>query len=67
MLPVMVPSLSYKELHIQGGNSAQRIWMETIPGGKNQDMKDEYINDLIKYCTLDTLAMVEIWKVLKSV
>lgn len=64
VLPVMVPRLSYKELNIHGGNAAQRIWMQTIPGGQHQDKKDEFMNDLRKYCTLDTLAMVEIWRIL---
>lgn len=66
VLPVLVPDLSYKELNIRGGNTAQRIWMETVQGGKHQNRKEEILNDLRKYCELDTLAMVEIWKVLKQ-
>lgn len=60
VLPVLVPSLSYKELNIQGGTTAQRVWMETIQGGKNQDKKEALMVDLRKYCELDTLAMVKI-------
>jgi hypothetical protein len=67
VLPVLVPELSYKELNIRGGNTAQRVWMETVQGGKNQDRKEEIFNDLRKYCELDTLAMVRIWEVLKGV
>ncbi len=67
VLPVLVPALSHKDLNIQGGNSAQRIWMETVIGGKNEATKDKIMNDLIEYCTLDTLAMVEIWRVLSLV
>ena len=67
VLPVLVSGPSYKDLNIQGGNSAQRIWMETVTGGKNKDTKDKIMDDLIKYCTLDTLAMVEIWKILKDI
>jgi hypothetical protein len=67
VLPVLVPELSYKELNIRGGNTAQRIWMETVQGGKYQDKKEEIFNDLRKYCELDTLAMVRIWEVLKGV
>jgi hypothetical protein len=66
VLPVVVPSLSYKELNISGGNAAQRIWMETIIDGKNKDKKDQILKDLLKYCKLDTLAMVEIFKVLNE-
>jgi hypothetical protein len=67
VLPVLVPSLSYKELDIGGGAAAQRIWMETIIDGKNKDKKDKILSDLLKYCKLDTLAMVEIYNVIKKI
>ena len=67
VLPVLIPQLSYKDLTISGGNSAQRIWMETVIDGKNKDNKEQIMDDLRKYCTLDTFAMVEIWKILKKV
>jgi hypothetical protein len=60
VLPVLVPELSYKELEIQEGGSAQRIWMQTILDGKNEHDKEKILNDLIAYCQLDTLAMVKI-------
>lgn len=64
VLPVLVTELSYKELTIQEGAAAQRIWMETILDGKNADKKLEIMDDLRAYCTLDTLAMVQLYKVL---
>jgi len=67
VLPVLVPQLSYKELNISGGNSAQRIWMQTIVDGKNKGNKEQIMEDLRKYCILDTLAMVEIWKILRDI
>jgi len=67
VLPVLIPELSYKDLTISGGNSAQRIWMETVIDGKNQDSKEQIMEDLRKYCTLDTLAMVKIWEVLNKI
>jgi len=66
VLPIVVPNLSYKNLNIQEGLSAQKIWMETVVAGKNQDNKDKIMNDLIEYCKLDTFAMVEIFKYLKN-
>lgn len=66
VLPVLVPELSYKELNVRGGNTAQRLWMETVLGDKNADGKDEIMTDLRKYCELDTLAMVKIWEVLRQ-
>lgn len=66
VLPVLCPHLSYKDLGIQEGSSAQRLWMEAILDDKRADQKDQILNDLIEYCTLDTLAMVEIYKCLKG-
>lgn len=66
VLPVLVPGMSYADLDVKGGNTAQRVWMETIQGGKNQNNKEKVMNDLRKYCERDTLAMIEIWEVLKD-
>lgn len=66
VLPVLVTDLSYKELNIQEGASAQRLWMETILDGKNAETKNQIMTDLIEYCKLDTLAMVQLFKVLQA-
>ncbi len=66
VLPVVVPSLSYKDLNIGNGGDAQRIWMETILDGRNTKNKDQILKDLRAYCGLDTLAMVEIFNVLRT-
>ena len=63
VLPVVVPSLTYKELDIQDGGSAQALWMQAVLDGVRED-KDKVLDDLLKYCKLDTLAMVEIYNVL---
>lgn len=67
VLPVLVPELSYKALGIQDGNSAQRLWMEAVLDGKLGEEKEQILQDLIEYCKLDTLAMVEIHKKLLQV
>ena len=67
VLPVVVPELSYKELGIQEGSSAQRLWMDAVIRDKEGVNKEELFNDLIEYCKMDTLAMVEIWKVLEGI
>lgn len=66
VLPVMCPELSYKELGIQEGGSAQRLWMEAVLDNKRADQKEQIFADLIEYCKLDTLAMVEIYRKLKD-
>ncbi len=58
----MCPELSYKDLGIQEGGSAQRFWMEAVLDDKRADQKEQILADLIEYCKLDTLAMVEIYR-----
>lgn len=65
VLPIVVPDLSYKELGIQEGGSAQRLWMEAVLDDKRADQKETIFNDLVEYCKLDTLAMVEIYRKLQ--
>ncbi len=66
VLPVLCPELSYKTLGIQEGGSAQRLWMEAVLDEKRTDQKEQIFADLIEYCKLDTLAMVEIFNVLRK-
>ena len=61
VLPVIVTELSYKNLEIKEGTAAQRLWMDTIFQGKNVDKKDKIMEDLIEYCKLDTMAMVQLF------
>ncbi len=66
VLPALLPELSYKELNISNGGQAQRIWMETVLKGKNPEQKDKIMDDLRKYCNLDTYAMYVILKYLEE-
>ncbi len=63
VLPVLVPKLSYKNLEIQEGGAAMVEYARMI-GLPDGDDKDIIKNNLLKYCELDTLAMVEIHRVL---
>lgn len=67
VLPVLIPELSYKDLNIQAGGAAQRLWMEAVLDGKRQEEKDKILSDLKKYCELDTFAMVKIYQHLVEV
>jgi len=67
VLPVLIHDLSYKDLEIQGGSCAQRIWMETILKNKNIESKDTLLKQLLDYCDLDTLAMVRLYELLTTV
>lgn len=67
VLPVLCPELSYKNLGIQEGGSAQRLWMEAVLDDKRADQKEQILADLLEYCKLDTLAMVEIYRRLMKI
>jgi len=65
VLPVVVPELSYEALAVQNGSQAQVIWEEMIATA-DRATKEQLAADLLAYCRLDTLAMVEIHHVLES-
>ena len=67
VLPVVCPELSYKDLGIQDGNSAQRLWMEAVLDETRAGQKDQILADLTEYCKMDTWAMVRIWQELLKI
>ncbi|MBL7045901.1 MAG: DUF2779 domain-containing protein, partial [Parcubacteria group bacterium] len=66
VLPVLLPELSYKSLDIQDGTMALSEWEKMIKGDMEQKDVTKTRENLLKYCALDTLAMVEIYKKLKE-
>ncbi len=67
ILPVMVPKLSYKKLNIQEGGTASASWLTLIDPKLDNKTRNKLNKDMLAYCQLDTLAMVEILKVLQKV
>lgn len=65
VLPVLVPSLSYKTLWIQEWLTASISWFQKVQKHWYLDKEDKVFKDLSEYCHLDTLAMVEIFDVVK--
>jgi hypothetical protein len=65
VLPVLVPDLSYEGLEVQDGIMAQIVWNELLYLEESEE-KSSRISALRQYCHLDSLAMVEIFKVLWS-
>lgn len=65
VLAVLVPSLSYKNLDIQVGGDAPAVW-NLMLSANTETEKQEWNRRLRAYCQLDTLAMVEIHKVLQE-
>lgn len=66
VLPVMVPELTYEGMAINKGDQASMAWWNITFGGINEEEKESFIEGLEKYCELDTLAMVEIYRKLQS-
>lgn len=67
VLPVLVPSLSYGEINIHEGMTASNSWFEMVSPKTTEKRKEEIYADLLKYCELDTLAMVEILNELRRI
>jgi len=65
VLPVLVPSLSYKTLDIQEGGDAPAVWNMMLSANSETERQESH-RRLRAYCRLDTLAMVEIHKVLQE-
>jgi len=64
VLPAAVPDLSYEQLDgIKDGGMAMSAFAEAIHPDTSLERKEEIRTQLLAYCCLDTLAMVELWKV----
>jgi hypothetical protein len=61
VLPVMVPELSYADMQIGAGDQAMVAWWEMVDGNMPAVKVEKTKKALLKYCELDTWAMVEIW------
>jgi len=66
VLPVMLPELSYKNLEIQDGTMALSEWEKVASGKISGEQAEEVQKHLLKYCELDTLAMVELYRKLQQ-
>lgn len=67
VLPMMVPELCYKELEINKGDQASVTWLKICFGQISESEKLHLIESMLCYCKMDTLAMVEIFKVFRSI
>lgn len=66
VLPVLVPKLSYKDLIINDGGKATTEWSRMVFELNDDSEKETIRTQLLEYCKLDTLAMVEIYNKLKE-
>lgn len=67
VLPVLVPWLDYGKLGIGDGLTATIKWFRAATWTSlDETERLQIFNDLNEYCELDTMAMVEIYNVLRS-
>ena len=65
VLPVL-SNTSYKDLAIQDGNAAAQAFVATEFGEMPAAEREQTRHDLLEYCKLDTMAMVEVLEALRS-
>jgi hypothetical protein len=64
VLPAIAPELRYDQLAgVQDGDMAMQAFLEAIDPYTLPERREDIALQLQRYCSLDTLAMVEIWKV----
>jgi len=58
--PVLAPHLSYEELALKAGMQAMQAYEVLTDPATPEPERDELRADLLKYCSLDTMAMLEV-------
>ena len=64
VLPALVPDLSYAGLEIGDGQTASLAYLNVLKGKLTGSEKQTVLEELRKYCSLDTLAEVRLMDVL---
>ena len=64
VLPALVPHLNYDDLTVREGGSASLLFAQVVAGTYTGDVA-QLRQDLLAYCNMDTLAMVELLRVLQ--
>lgn len=68
VLPVLVPELSYKEMEVSEGATAMATWKRLVSEDGMEDLEKSRLREaMLRYCEMDTFAMVKIWEHLQSV
>jgi hypothetical protein len=67
VLPTIAPHLDYSQLEdVKNGTLAQLAYLSIINPATAQAVRDQKISNLLKYCELDTKAMVEVVSFIKK-
>ena len=65
VLPALIPDMGYKNLDIASGDVAA-LKLENMILGQIDGNTDELRSALLKYCEMDTFAMVELYRKLQD-
>jgi len=65
VLPALIPELDYDELEINEGNMATQAYFKMCQTKDPKEVK-QIRRNLLEYCRMDTLAMVELFRVLSK-
>ena len=67
VLPTIAPDLDYAKLeHVKEGGGAQEAFSEILDRSTSAERRATHTSALLKYCSLDTLAMVRIVQYLQT-
>lgn len=67
VLPVLVPELSYKEMEVGEGATAMATWKRLVSEEGMDDLEKSRLREaMLRYCEMDTFAMVKIWQYLSQ-
>ena len=67
VLPALVPEMSYEGMEVANGQSAGLAWESLVLGGMDCDECDRIGKGLLEYCRQDTLGLVKIVTMLRSI
>lgn len=60
VLPILAPGISYKGMSISNGTSAMLKWKELVYNQTSLKEKNAVHENLLRYCELDTYAMIKV-------
>jgi Domain of unknown function(DUF2779) len=67
VLPALVPEMTYDGMTVSNGQAAELAWESLVRGGLDPDECDRIRKGLLEYCRQDTLALVRIVTMLRSI
>ena len=68
ILPAIAPELSYDDLEgVQHGGGAMEAYTEAIHPDTSSERRAQLHEQLLRYCELDTYAMIKIWQTFANV